>query len=92
VTSIGSSNSGNDEIVGGKYCGDYHDALVVTSISNRLRIEFVSDNSVEKTGFAAYFLTGNPIFCSILPTTNYNVKILMNAKRTKAAVNTNASI
>lgn len=57
MTSIGTNND-NDESLGGKFCGDYHDAFVVTSITNRLRVEFVSDNSVEKTGFAAYFLTG----------------------------------
>uniref|UniRef100_A0A1I7YT12 CUB domain-containing protein n=1 Tax=Steinernema glaseri TaxID=37863 RepID=A0A1I7YT12_9BILA len=40
-----------------KFCGDYHEPFVVTSLSNRLRITFMSDSSVEKTGFGAYFLT-----------------------------------
>ncbi|KAK0420415.1 hypothetical protein QR680_014670 [Steinernema hermaphroditum] len=40
-----------------KLCGDYHEPFVVTSLTNKLRVSFVSDSSVEKTGFGAYFLT-----------------------------------
>lgn len=58
--SIGDSDAESDNL--GKFCGDYPEAFVVTSITNRLRVEFVSDNSVEKTGFAAYFLTGSLVF------------------------------
>lgn len=40
-----------------RYCGDYDEPLVYTSTSNRIKAHFVSDNSVEKKGFAAYFIT-----------------------------------
>uniref|UniRef100_A0A915BIG2 Metalloendopeptidase n=2 Tax=Parascaris univalens TaxID=6257 RepID=A0A915BIG2_PARUN len=40
-----------------RYCGDYNQPLVYTSTSNRIKVHFVSDNSVEKSGFAAYFIT-----------------------------------
>ena len=42
----------------GVFCGKHLPPLV-TSEGNVLRIEFASDNSVQKTGFAAVFFTGN---------------------------------
>jgi tolkin protein len=41
----------------GVFCGT-HLPPVVTSEGNVLRIEFASDNSVQKTGFAAVYFTG----------------------------------
>ncbi len=41
----------------GIFCGT-HLPPVVTSEGNVLRIEFASDNSVQKTGFAAVYFTG----------------------------------
>lgn len=48
----------------GSYCGP-HPPPLITSEGNALRIEFYSDLSVQKSGFAAVFLTGN--FFSIIP-------------------------
>lgn len=31
---------------GERYCGDYSQSLVYTSTSNRIKVQFVSDNSV----------------------------------------------
>jgi len=45
----------------GVFCGNQLPPLV-TSEGNVLRIEFASDNSVQKTGFAAVFFTGMHIF------------------------------
>lgn len=41
----------------GVFCGQRL-PLVITSEGNSLRIEFNSDNSVQKSGFAAVFFTG----------------------------------
>ena len=43
--------------VHGTYCGS-HIPAPVTSESNRLRIAFTTDNTVQKSGFSAYFFTG----------------------------------
>uniref|UniRef100_A0A1I7XDD0 Tolloid-like protein 2 n=1 Tax=Heterorhabditis bacteriophora TaxID=37862 RepID=A0A1I7XDD0_HETBA len=43
---------GNSE----KLCGEYAEPLLFTSQSNRVRVEFVSDSSVERTGFSAHFI------------------------------------
>lgn len=48
----------------GIYCGTRLPPLI-TSEGNALRIEFSSDSSVQKSGFAAVFFTGNcvvPLF------------------------------
>jgi hypothetical protein len=42
----------------GVYCGSRLPPLI-TSEGNSLRVEFNSDNSVQKSGFAAVFFTGN---------------------------------
>lgn len=42
----------------GVFCG-HRLPSVLTSEGNSLRIEFTSDNSVQKSGFAAVFFTGN---------------------------------
>ena len=42
----------------GLFCGSRLPP-VITSEGNSLRLEFSSDNSVQKTGFAAIFFTGN---------------------------------
>ncbi|WKY03605.1 hypothetical protein Q1695_004951 [Nippostrongylus brasiliensis] len=39
-----------------KLCGEYVEPLLFTSASNRVRVEFVSDSSVERTGFSAHFI------------------------------------
>ncbi|VDO63124.1 unnamed protein product [Heligmosomoides polygyrus] len=39
-----------------KLCGEYTEPLLFTSASNRVRVEFVSDSSVERTGFSAHFI------------------------------------
>ncbi|KJH43150.1 CUB domain protein [Dictyocaulus viviparus] len=39
-----------------KLCGEYAEPLLFTSDSNRVRIEFVSDSSVERSGFSAHFI------------------------------------
>jgi len=44
----------------GVYCGSRLPGLI-TSEGNSLRVEFNSDNSVQKSGFAAVFFTGNII-------------------------------
>jgi len=42
----------------GTYCGS-QPPQPVTSHSNAVRITFTSDNTVQKTGFSAFFFTGN---------------------------------
>ena len=49
---------GRDSVIHGIYCGSTLPSSI-TSESNTLRIEFNSDNSVQKTGFHAHFFTGN---------------------------------
>lgn len=44
----------------GVYCGSRLPGLI-TSEGNSLRVEFNSDNSVQKSGFAAVFFTGSII-------------------------------
>uniref|UniRef100_A0A0N5A821 Metalloendopeptidase n=1 Tax=Syphacia muris TaxID=451379 RepID=A0A0N5A821_9BILA len=39
-----------------RYCGFYDELLVYTSTSNYLKVQFVSDTTVGKSGFAAYFM------------------------------------
>lgn len=39
-------------------CASLKTPFIHTSTTNRLRIEFNSDNSVQKSGFAAIFFTG----------------------------------
>lgn len=62
-----SSGVGRDSVVHGIYCGSTLPSSI-TSESNTLRIEFNSDNSVQKTGFHALFFTGKnhllSIFCN----------------------------
>lgn len=41
----------------GVYCGQEAPSMI-TSEANALRVEFESDSSVHKTGFAAVFFTG----------------------------------
>ena len=41
----------------GVFCGSRLPPII-TSDGNSLRIEFLSDNSVQKTGFAGIFFTG----------------------------------
>ena len=41
----------------GVFCGSRLPPII-TSEGNSLRIEFLSDNSVQKSGFAAVFFTG----------------------------------
>ena len=45
----------------GIFCGPRSPPLI-TSIGNSFRLEFNTDNSVQKSGFAAIFFTGKP-FC-----------------------------
>ena len=53
-----SSKMGNGEVrKHGLFCGSRLPP-VITSEGNSLRLEFNSDNSVQKTGFAAIFFTG----------------------------------
>lgn len=53
-----SSKLGSGEIrKHGLYCGSRLPP-VITSEGNSLRLEFMSDNSVQKSGFAARFFTG----------------------------------
>ena len=53
-----SSKMPNEEIRRhGVYCGSRLPP-VLTSEGNSMRIEFLSDNSVQKSGFAAIFFTG----------------------------------
>jgi len=42
----------------GVYCGSMLPQMI-TSETNKMRIEFSTDNSVQKTGFAAVFFTGD---------------------------------
>ena len=53
-----SSKMGSGEIRRhGVFCGSRLPPII-TSEGNSLRIEFLSDNSVQKSGFAAVFFTG----------------------------------
>lgn len=45
----------------GVFCGSRLPPII-TSEGNSLRIEFLSDNSVQKSGFAAVFFTGTSDF------------------------------
>lgn len=51
----------------GTYCGTKVPSMI-TSEGNALRIIFTSDNSVQKSGFAAVFFTGNYrfLYCSLV--------------------------
>ncbi|XP_060072061.1 tolloid-like protein 1 [Ylistrum balloti] len=51
-----SSGVGTEAVVHGIFCGS-NLPMPITSESNTLRIEFNSDNSVQKTGFQAVFFT-----------------------------------
>ena len=56
-----SSKMGSGEIrKHGLFCGSRLPP-VITSEGNSLRLEFNSDNSVQKTGFAAIFFTGKAV-------------------------------
>ena len=56
----------NEQKLHGVFCGATFPAPV-TSEGNILRIEFNSDNSVQKTGFVAEFRTGKlDFFCFVL--------------------------
>ncbi|VDN19242.1 unnamed protein product, partial [Gongylonema pulchrum] len=46
----------NDETTEERYCGRYS-SLVYTSTTSRIKVVFVSDNTIEKSGFSAYFIT-----------------------------------
>lgn len=59
----------------GVFCGSRLPPLV-TSEGNSLRIEFSSDNSVQKSGFAAVFFTGNKSFKDNPLRTNLNCRLL----------------
>lgn len=59
---IRSKMSDNEMRKHGVYCGPVVPSLL-TSEGNSLRIEFNSDNSVQKTGFAAVFFTGKFDVC-----------------------------
>ena len=53
-----SSKMGSGEVrKHGLFCGSRLPP-VITSEGNSLRLEFLSDNSVQKSGFAAVFFTG----------------------------------
>lgn len=53
---IWSRGSGGKSVKNGIYCG-LNQAFSVTSIANSMRVEFVSDNSIQKSGFEAkYFI------------------------------------
>lgn len=54
----------------GVYCGSRLPGLI-TSEGNSLRVEFNSDNSVQKSGFAAVFFTGNIIYNPTCKITSY---------------------
>ena len=57
-----SSKLGSGEIrKHGVFCGSRLPP-VITSEGNSLRLEFLSDNSVQKSGFAAVFFTGKVLF------------------------------
>jgi len=56
-----SSGVGAEATVHGIFCGSLL-PVPITSDDNTLRIEFNSDNSVQKTGFKALFSTGKLIF------------------------------
>lgn len=49
----------------GAYCGPHLPPLI-TSEGNALRIEFYSDLSVQRSGFAAVFLTGMSVISVLL--------------------------
>lgn len=42
----------------GVYCGLRKQPMIITSEKNSLRVEFTSDGTVQKSGFAAVFFTG----------------------------------
>lgn len=52
----------------GVFCGQRLPPMI-TSVGHSLRIEFNSDNSVQKSGFSAIFFTGNnnfsDLFCDL---------------------------
>lgn len=48
------------------FCGQRLLPSLITSEGNSLRIEFNSDNSVQKTGFAALFFTGTIYYLLIV--------------------------
>jgi CUB domain len=54
---VQSIHPGNIGRTHGVYCGSSL-PLMVTSETNKMRIEFSTDNSVQKSGFAAVFFTG----------------------------------
>lgn len=51
------SDVGENAASYGVFCGASKPALV-TSESNTLLVEFTSDNTVQRTGFSAFFFTG----------------------------------
>lgn len=51
------SDVGENAASYGVFCGTSKPALV-TSESNTLLVEFTSDNTVQRTGFSAFFFTG----------------------------------
>ena len=61
-----SSGVGRDSVIHGIYCGSTLPSSI-TSESNTLRIEFNSDNSVQKTGFHAHFFTGKQMIIKLSP-------------------------
>ena len=61
-----SSGVGRDSVIHGIYCGSTLPSSI-TSESNTLRIEFNSDNSVQKTGFHAHFFTGKQMKIKLCP-------------------------
>lgn len=54
---VRSKTSENEYRKHGIFCGPKIPSLV-TSVGNSLRVEFNTDNSVQKSGFAAVFFTG----------------------------------
>lgn len=48
---------GKDTFDHGVFCGTKK-PNTITSLSNTLMVEFTSDNTVQRTGFEAYFFTG----------------------------------
>ena len=53
---------------------------MVTSVSNSLRLEFNTDTSVQKSGFAALFFTGKYILLFLLKH-NFHASCLLNQKK-----------
>lgn len=56
VTSVDAKK--NVAKVHGQYCGKVTPVFLLTSETSHLRIEFVTDSSVQKSGFAAVYFTG----------------------------------